>query len=268
MHYSFIMSNTITFYKYQGTGNDFVIIDNRQNTIHLTKDQVALICDRRFGIGADGLMLLNKLEGYHFAMKYYNADGNESTMCGNGGRCLSRFAKDCGIEATEYTFLAIDGEHQAVFSANGWVELKMNDILTVNSFNNDFVLNTGSPHYIKKVEDVQSVNVFNDGKSIRNSPSFIKEGINVNFVEVKDNGLFVRTYERGVENETLSCGTGVTASAIALGNTKEGFNDVAIETLGGNLKVKFNAHTNGTFTDVWLCGPAEFVFKGQIELPI
>ena len=268
MHYRFIMSNTITFYKYQGTGNDFVIMDNRQATIQLTKDQVALLCDRRFGIGADGLMLLNSLEGYHFAMKYYNADGNESSMCGNGGRCLSRFAKDCGIVANEYKFLAIDGEHQAVFSENGWVELKMNDVHIVNNIYNDFVLNTGSPHYIQKVNDVQSVNVFAEGKSIRNSPLFIKEGINVNFVEVKDKGLFVRTYERGVEDETLSCGTGVTASAIALGKTKDGFNEVAIETLGGKLKVKFNAQSNGSFTDVWLCGPAEFVFKGQIEITL
>ncbi len=258
------MSNTITFYKYQGTGNDFVIIDNRNGTIDLKQEQVALLCDRKFGIGADGLMLLNKLDGYDFAMKYYNADGNESTMCGNGGRCLSRFAKDCGIEKEAFLFLAIDGDHESVFAQNGWVELKMKDVAGINSYLNDFVLNTGSPHYIKKVADIKTVDVFTEGRSIRNSADFIADGINVNFVSINDKGLYVRTYERGVEDETLSCGTGVTAAALALGKTKDGFNEIAIETPGGNLKVKFNALADGSFDNIWLCGPATFVFKGEI----
>ena len=256
----------ITFYKYQGTGNDFVIIDNRDGSIHLSKEQVALLCHRRFGIGADGLMLLNTLEGYDFAMKYYNADGNESTMCGNGGRCLSRFARDCGIDRTEYSFMAIDGVHEAVFAENGWVELKMTDVKSIGTHDNDFVLNTGSPHYVQQVADEKMVDVFAAGKAIRNSSPFVKEGINVNFVAIKEEGLFVRTYERGVEDETLSCGTGVTASALALGKKNEGLNIVAIKTLGGDLRVKFIALADGSFTDVWLCGPAEFVFKGGFQI--
>ncbi len=260
------MINTISFYKYQGTGNDFVIMDNRNGEINLTKEQVANLCDRKFGIGADGLMLLNKLDGYDFAMKYYNADGNESSMCGNGGRCLTRFAKDCKIEKATYSFLAIDGEHQAVFDQNEWVELKMKDVTGITAYLYDYVLNTGSPHYIKKVEDIKAVDVFLEGGSIRNSPDFISEGINVNFVSISNKGLYVRTYERGVEDETLSCGTGVTAAALVFGKTKVGFNEIAIETLGGSLKVKFNALVDGSFDNIWLCGPANFVFKGEIAL--
>lgn len=260
------MINTISFYKYQGTGNDFVIMDNRNGEINLNKEQVANLCDRKFGIGADGLMLLNKLDGYDFAMKYYNADGNESSMCGNGGRCLTRFAKDCRIEKATYSFLAIDGEHEAIFDQNEWVELKMKDVTGITAYLNDYVLNTGSPHYIKKVEDIKAVDVFLEGRSIRNSPDFISEGINVNFVSISNKGLYVRTYERGVEDETLSCGTGVTAAALVFGKTKVGFNEIAIETLGGSLKVKFNALVDGSFDNIWLSGPANFVFKGEIAL--
>ncbi len=260
------MSITITFYKYQGTGNDFVIIDNRSGELELSQKQVALLCDRKFGIGADGLMLLNKLDGYDFAMKYYNADGNESTMCGNGGRCLSQFAKDSGIEKEAYLFLAIDGAHEVVFAQNGWVELKMKDVDGIKKYLSDFVLNTGSPHYIRKVADIKAIDVYTEGRTIRNSADFKAEGINVNFVAVNVNGLYVRTFERGVEDETLSCGTGVTAAALALGKTKEGLHEIAIETPGGNLKVKFNALTDGSFDNIWLCGPATFVFKGEIDL--
>ena len=260
------MSTSLSFYKYQGTGNDFVIMDNRNGTIELTRDQVAHLCDRKFGIGADGLMLLNKQEGYDFAMKYYNADGNESTMCGNGGRCLTRFAKDCGIEKQEYSFIAIDGDHKALFNNDGWVELKMNDVNKVTTYQQDFVLNTGSPHYIQKVDNIEQVNVFLEGKTIRNSTDFVKEGINVNFVAINENGIVVRTYERGVEDETLSCGTGVTAAAIAVGKQHDGENKVAITTPGGNLMVKYDAHSDGTFTNIWLCGPATFVFKGSVDI--
>ena len=259
------MNKTITFYKYQGTGNDFIIIDNRDNTVHLTRQQVAKLCDRKFGIGADGLMLLNTTDGYDFGMEYYNADGNESSMCGNGGRCLTRFAKDCGIAKETYSFKAIDGAHEAVFTAKGWIELKMTDVASIQSYKNDFVLNTGSPHYVRKVASVQQYNVFDNGKEVRTLPSFNKEGINVNFVEEIPNGLFVRTYERGVEDETLSCGTGVTAAALALGNRKEGENEVAITTLGGELSVKFTYAANGSFYNIWLCGPATFVFKGEVS---
>ncbi|HCL06905.1 MAG TPA: diaminopimelate epimerase [Chitinophagaceae bacterium] len=257
---------TIQFYKYQGTGNDFVIIDNRNGNVQLNTKQINHICDRRFGIGADGLMLLNTLEGYDFEMKYYNADGKESSMCGNGGRCLTRFAYDMGIHKTTYHFLAIDGEHDAEMDEHGWIRLKMKDVNQVTDFHGDTVLNTGSPHYIKAVQNIMELDVFHEGRSIRNSKDFITEGINVNFVEPENKHIIVRTYERGVEDETYSCGTGVTAAAIVFAHNEMGFNRVEVKTKGGNLAVEFDKLNDQQFRDVWLCGPAEFVYKGEIAL--
>jgi diaminopimelate epimerase len=257
---------TIQFYKYQGTGNDFVIIDNRNGNVQLNTKQINHICDRRFGIGADGLMLLNTLEGYDFEMKYYNADGKESSMCGNGGRCLTRFAYDMGIHKTTYHFLAIDGEHDAEIDEHGWIRLKMKDVNQVTDFHGDTVLNTGSPHYIKSVQNIMELDVFHEGRSIRNSKDFIAEGINVNFVEPENKHIIVRTYERGVEDETYSCGTGVTAAAIVFAHNEMGFNRVEVKTKGGNLAVEFDKLNDQQFRDVWLCGPAEFVYKGEIAL--
>ncbi len=255
------------FTKYQGTGNDFIIFDNRNNEINLTKEQIAKLCDRKFGIGADGLMLLQLKESYDFEMIYYNADGGESTMCGNGGRCLVHFAKHIGIQAETYNFIAIDGPHQAFFDDNGWVHLKMQDVNEIIQHKGQFELNTGSPHYVLEVNDLANTNVFEKGKLIRNSKLFVEKGINVNFVEVTGNGsIFVRTYERGVENETLSCGTGVTAAAIINAHNDSGFNAVKIKTLGGMLRVEYNKKSETSFDDIWLCGPATIVFVGIITI--
>ena len=257
----------LTFYKYQGTGNDFIIIDNRQGDILLTTEQVNRLCDRKFGIGADGLMLLNLRDGYDFEMKYYNADGKESSMCGNGGRCLTRFAFDMGIKKEAYQFIAIDGEHTARLVKNNWIELKMKDVSTIEYSSGNSVLNTGSPHYIKVVKDVMAIDVFKEGKEIRYSKEFEKEGLNVNFVQkVGKDKIIVRTYERGVEDETLSCGTGVTASALVAANNDNGFNRIEVKTIGGNLAVEFDKTSETSFKNIWLCGPAIFVFKGEIGL--
>ncbi len=254
------------FYKYQGTGNDFVIIDNRDGSIQLSNKQVALLCDRHFGIGADGLMLLNKHDSYDFEMIYYNADGAPGTMCGNGGRCLTKFAFDKGIQPSSYSFIASDGEHEAVIDANGWVHLKMIDVQEISKLNEATVLNTGSPHYILPVSDLSNYDVFTEGKKIRYNKTYNEKGINVNFVEWNENELFVRTYERGVENETFSCGTGVTAAAIAMSADSTGLQETKIRTLGGSLLIKFNKIDAQHFTDVWLCGPASFVYDGQITI--
>ncbi|MCW3106383.1 MAG: diaminopimelate epimerase [Segetibacter sp.] len=256
----------IQFNKYQGTGNDFVILDNRKGQYNgLSTAQIKFICDRRFGIGADGFMLLNLIEGYDFEMKYYNADGSESSMCGNGGRCLVQFAKDMGITKTSYHFLAIDGPHEASFANNGWVRLKMKDVTEMDEDNGNCIVDTGSPHYVKIVNDVKNYDVFEEGKRIRYSKKFKQEGINVNFVEIEPGQIYVRTYERGVENETYSCGTGVTASALTCAHNS-GYNHVEVQTLGGNLAVEFNKDEKDHFSDIWLCGPATFVFKGEIEI--
>jgi diaminopimelate epimerase len=197
----------IHFYKYQGTGNDFVIMDNRDGRYDsLTREQVAFLCHRRFGIGADGLMLLNSHPKLDFEMKYFNSDGGESSMCGNGGRCLTRFASDMGLTQTTYTFQAIDGVHEASINTDGTVALKMNDVKEVRTDHGHYILNTGSPHYVALTRNVMEMDVFKKGREIRNSPEFREKGINVNFVEQTDNDnrIIVRTYERGVEDETYS----------------------------------------------------------------
>jgi diaminopimelate epimerase len=258
------------FYKYQGTGNDFIILDNRKgNYSDLSVQQVQLLCNRRFGIGADGLMMLNAIPGYDFEMKYFNADGREGSMCGNGGRCLVKFAYHIGIHKTMYFFTASDGEHEAEIDLDGTVSLKMRDVSGIKKYDSDLILDTGSPHYIRMVGDIDHFDVYKTGKAIRNSNSFAKEGINVNFVEqVGDDEIFVRTYERGVEDETLSCGTGVTAAAIACYHNEAGFNDVMVHTKGGRLNVEYDRNDDNSYTNVWLTGPAEKVFEGDLELPI
>jgi diaminopimelate epimerase len=257
---------TITFYKYQGTGNDFVIIDNRTASIELTTAQVKHLCDRRFGIGGDGLMLLNELPGYDFEMKYYNADGREASMCGNGGRCLTRFAYDMGIQKQKYHFMAVDGEHYSTFGEHGWINLKMKDVSGLDNRFGDVVLDTGSPHLVKPVVNVMGMDVYKEGKEIRYSKEFEEEGINVNFVENDDRRLIVRTYERGVEDETYSCGTGVTAAGLVFAHNDNGFNRIEIQTKGGHLAVEFDKTGEESFENIWLCGPAVFVFKGEISI--
>lgn len=256
----------IEFSKYQGTGNDFVMIDNRSASVKLNEKQIAFICDRRFGVGADGLILLEKQADYDFKMVYYNADGKESSMCGNGGRCITQFANDMGIKKEKYRFLAIDGAHLANIKP-GEVQLKMSDVNYIEQRNEDvFVLNTGSPHYVKFDTRIQQLDMREAGRKIRYSDEFSEAGINVNFVEVMDNTLFVRTYERGVEDETLSCGTGVTAAVLSY-MLRKGMNEItqAVKTPGGNLQL--SAKKKGEIVeDVWLCGAATFVFSGKIEI--
>ena len=256
----------ITFYKYQGTGNDFIIIDNRNGAIHLTTAQVKHFCDRRFGIGADGLMLLNALDKYDFDMKYYNSNGHESSMCGNGGRCLVKFAHEMGIHKDRYLFMAVDGEHEATLGEHGWVNLKMKDVKGIQNHHGDAVLDTGSPHYVKAVQDVMAMDVFKEGKEIRYSREFEEAGINVNFVENDDHRIIVRTYERGVEDETYSCGTGVTAAALVFAHNDMGFNRIEVQTKGGHLAVEFDKTHEQHFENIWLCGPAAYVFTGQTTL--
>ena len=258
---------SLHFYKYQGTGNDFVIFDNRENKLALTKTQIAFLCHRRFGIGADGLMLLNPHRHYHFEMKYYNADGGESTMCGNGGRCLVKFAAEMGIVEPLYRFLAIDGEHEARIEENGEVALKMNDVGSVRSYDNVHVLNTGSPHYVEMVGDVMNLDVYAAGRAVRYNEEFKREGINVNFVEQggEPDQIIVRTYERGVEDETYSCGTGVTAAALVNYHNENGHNRVTVKTKGGGLSVEFDRTAAG-YKNIWLIGPALKVFEGEIEI--
>jgi diaminopimelate epimerase len=254
------------FYKYQGTGNDFVLLDNRKQEYSLTSAQIKYICDRHFGVGADGLMLLENQDGYDFKMVYYNSDGNESTMCGNGGRCISAFAKKLGLVSTEAKFMAIDGEHASFFE-DEIISLKMNDVQSIKVNETYFQLNTGSPHYVHFTEYVDELDVKKEGKLIRYSPMFKEEGINVNFVEkLNEHTIFVRTYERGVEDETLSCGTGVTASAISLIHDKKGSHEINIETLGGTLLVKLENINGQTFANIWLKAQAEFIFEGEINL--
>ena len=256
----------IHFYKYHGTGNDFILIDNRDQNVVLDKERIAFLCHRRFGIGADGLMLLGNEPGYDFRMVYYNSDGNESSMCGNGGRCISAFAKKLGIVNTLTSFVAIDGSHSARIDTDGTVSLDMIDVKEIETHQDHLIINTGSPHYIKWVDDVTTVDVFAEGRRIRNDQRFGPKGINVNFVEKLADGLRVRTYERGVEDETLSCGTGVTAAAIALKAKETGRFTVSVETPGGKLQVSFDKETPNTAINVLLKGPAAFVFEGDISI--
>lgn len=256
-----------TFYKYHGTGNDFVMIDNRAGIF--PKGDIKLIkylCNRRFGIGADGLILLENDSETDFRMVYYNSDGNPSSMCGNGGRCLVSFAKSLGIIQKETTFIATDGLHHATIFEDGIVSLQMKDVETVNSTAEYIYLDTGSPHHVQLEDDLHNLDVKSRGAQIRYSDLYGKAGSNVNFVKQVDERTFsLRTYERGVEDETLSCGTGATAVAIAMkaiGKTHSEIINLNVE--GGKLEVCFH-EKDGKFTNVFLKGPATFVFKGTIE---
>ena len=254
----------ISFYKYQGTGNDFVMIDDRAEKFPVEDQElVAHLCHRRFGIGADGLILLRNKAGYDFEMVYFNADGRLGSMCGNGGRCTVAFAKFLGVIQNQTRFLAADGDHEAAVE-NGLVSLKMNEVNSVECGTDFYYMNTGSPHYVTFGENVAEENVFEKGRSIRYNERFKEEGTNVNFAEMRpDKSLYIRTYERGVEDETYSCGTGVTASALAA-SLKGLESPVKIETPGGNLEVSFKKQGEH-FTDIYLTGPAEQVFKGEFS---
>lgn len=257
----------IQFYKYQGTGNDFIILDNRQGIYDaLDKKQIAYLCDRHFGIGADGLMKLGNSDKGNFTMKYYNSDGNESSMCGNGGRCMVAFAKRNNLFEKSCTFFAIDGLHMAEIN-NDIVKLKMNDVKEINVFETYTELNTGSPHYVCVSTDIKTLDLKKEGQLIRYSPKYQENGINVNFVEILDeNTLYVRTYERGVEDETLSCGTGVCACAIDFKKNIPGTHLVKIKTPGGELNVSFMMNEMMQAQEVYLEGKAQFTFEGNIDI--
>jgi diaminopimelate epimerase len=256
------------FSKYQGTGNDFILADNRKGEYSsLTTAQIHWLCDRRFGIGADGLMLLNEKPGYDFEMKYYNADGKEGSLCGNGSRCMIKFVYHLGLHRDTYKFLASDGVHEAEIDMDGIVSLKMRDVRAIRKFHTDYIVDTGSPHYIKLTNHVMELDVYKKGHEIRHSKEFEEEGINVNFVEQTDepDKIIVRTFERGVEDETLSCGTGVTAAALVCYHNENGFNEVEVKTPGGMLSVEFD-RIDEKFENIWLCGPAEKVFEGTVDI--
>jgi len=256
------------FYKYQGTGNDFVLLDNRtEQYAQLSTEQIKFLCDRHFGIGADGLMLLNRSAEHDFGMTYFNSDGQESSMCGNGGRCISSFAQRLGLVESKASFTAIDGLHEAVLGEDGFVRLHMNDVYRIDAHETFFELNTGSPHYVAYTEDLAQLDMKREGFLIRYSPRFKEQGINVNLVQrVNDHQISVRTYERGVEDETLSCGTGVTACALVHIREKRGDCEVQIQTPGGQLVVQCHNIDGQSFNNIWLCGKASFVFEGTIDL--
>ncbi len=258
------------FYKYQGTGNDFILIDNRQTLFNADNNLISKLCNRRFGIGADGLILLNNKPGYDFEMVYFNSDGKMSTMCGNGGRCVVAFANSLGIIINEAKFTASDGEHIAkiINSENDKriISLQMKDVEEIKVNKDNIIMNTGSPHYIKFAKRVEQLNVVKQGSKIRNSIEYLLDGINVNFVYKEKDSLFVRTYERGVEDETLSCGTGVVASALAFAiKNKKSISSIKVRTLGGNLNVSFQK-VGSKFYDIWLEGPVTLVYSGEYNI--
>ncbi len=258
---------TINFSKYQGTGNDFVLIDDRTETFP-THNQalIAHLCHRRFGIGADGLILLQNDPEFDFRMVYFNADGAEGSMCGNGGRCIVRFAHDLGLFESKTRFVAVDGEHLAEVR-EGQVYLKMGDVPGIEDRAGLTFLNTGSPHVVRFVDNLDSFDVVTDGRRIRHDDSFQPGGTNVNYAELTDNNmLFVRTFERGVEDETFSCGTGVTAVALAAHRQRNVPSPVPVRTIGGSLRVSFTALPDSGFDNVYLIGPAQRVFGGTITV--
>jgi diaminopimelate epimerase len=281
----------IHFYKYQATGNDFVMIDNRSNQYSFTNDQIKKLCDRKFGVGADGVLLISNHPTLDFNLVYINGDGTQS-LCGNGSRAAVKMASDLGMIKGKTTFNAYDGPHEAVILPNDIIKLKMNDVKELKNVDGGVSLNTGSPHFVKFVDTLKDYPVTEEGRSIRYSKFFHPIGTNANFVEMReDNTLFVRTYERGVEEETLSCGTGVTASALAA--SARGYSSpVKIQVLGGELSIEFKQDLSadsaaqskiassaktagstdqypphmGAFHDIFLIGPAKMVFEGEMEL--
>lgn len=258
----------LAFYKYQGTGNDFILIDNRTGVFVYEEKLVALLCDRRFGIGADGLLLLESSEGYDFKMVYYNSDGSPATMCGNGGRCITSFAKRLGLIGSTAKFLAADGPHSASIQNTDElvdsVELSMKDVTDVYKSEHFVILNTGTPHFVSFVDDPDKIDILTEGRKIRYTPEYAPVGINANFAKLDGDHIYVRTYEKGVEDETLSCGTGVTASAIAASEFSNG-NRYKVTTKGGQLSVSFKKEGN-KYTNIRLSGPATFVYSGEINI--
>lgn len=269
-----LVNMQISFSKYEGTGNDFIIIDNRNKIFDANNFLlIRKLCNRRFGIGADGLMLLNSSYKYNYNMEYFNADGKPGSMCGNGARCLAAFAKRLKLIHEGAIFDASDGIHYARIEVyneknfNALVNLKMNNVKDIERGNDYSFLNTGSPHYVTFVSDPDKVDVITDGRKIRYSGRFHETGTNVSFISIKNGDIYIRTYERGVEDETLSCGTGAVAAVLAAAekNLLNGKNKCQLITKGGTLAVSFEKTDSG-FENVFLEGPATFVFDGIIEI--
>ena len=260
----------VQFSKYHGTGNDFIIIDGRDRELKsLDRSGIQFLCDRRFGIGADGLIILISSEKHDFRMIYFNADGREGTMCGNGGRCITAFARSLGITGQRATFESVDGIHRSEILPDGDIRLMLMDVEGIQSTGDGYLLHTGSPHFVVFVDRLQELDVETEGRAIRHHARFGREGTNVNFVEPgpNDGEILVRTFERGVEAETLSCGTGVTASAIsAFCHFETDILSYRITTRGGVLKVSFETKDRIRFSPVWLTGPASHVFDGEVEI--
>lgn len=256
----------LNFTKYQGTGNDFIMIDNRSRELGVLSDAViAKLCERRFGVGADGLILISNSENHNFKMQYHNADGSRS-FCGNGARCAIHFAHQLGMFSETATFEAIDGIHKGEV-LEGCVSLEMSPVLTWKKEGEDYIIHTGSPHYIRFTPDLKNEDITIFGKEIRYNKTFSKEGINVNLVQRESKALSMLTYERGVEAETYSCGTGATAVALAavLTDGDQGAFERSIKVKGGALTVKGD-FDGTTFSSILLVGPAIKVFDGVIEL--
>ncbi|HKM92489.1 MAG TPA: diaminopimelate epimerase [Prolixibacteraceae bacterium] len=256
----------LKFYKYQGAGNDFIMIDNRDRKFDVKNEKlIEFLCHRRFGIGADGLIALSKAQEFDFKMSYFNSDGKEAEMCGNGGRCIAAFAKKLGIINNEAHFLAFDGEHHAIIDHLGLIMLEMTNVHEVKSYVDGYFLNTGVPHLVHFVDELKSIDVNIEGRQLRYDARFQPAGTNVNFVKQNDNHLTVYTYERGVEGETLACGTGITASALSAA-TREGKHKGVyfITAKGGSLEVSFEREGD-MFKNIWLKGPAELVYTGMIS---
>ncbi len=256
----------LNFYKYHGTGNDFIMIDGFKNKdLTLTEEKIKRLCDRRFGVGADGLIILKEHKDYDFEMVYYNADGRESSMCGNGGRCIVKFAHRLGYVKDECSFLAIDGLHEGKV-VDDKVSIKMSDVSEWECQDNVVVVNTGSPHFVRFVEDLDTYNILEEGRRIRYSETYKIEGINVNLAEIHSSNIAVMTYERGVEDETYSCGTGVVATVLAQHiMNPTGPTSQTVQTKGGELSVRFSSPQNG-YRDIWLTGPAIEVYTGKLEV--
>jgi diaminopimelate epimerase len=254
----------IPFQKYQATGNDFVIIDNRDGNIKLSVEQIEKLCNRKFGVGADGVMLIERHPSLDFNLVYFNRDGSPS-LCGNGSRAAVKMVASLGMIGAHTTFNAYDGKHEADLLNDGNVRLKMNDVREAKKEDDTVFINTGSPHHVEFVSKTEKVNVFEEGRAIRYSEKYKPSGTNVNFVELQNEEIAVRTYERGVEDETLSCGTGVTAAALAA-SLKGYTSPVKIKTPGGELSVEFSIGQQVAFQNIFLIGPAKKVFEGQVEI--
>ncbi|MBX2964703.1 MAG: diaminopimelate epimerase [Cyclobacteriaceae bacterium] len=254
----------IPFTKYQATGNDFILIDNRSGAFSFSTDQIAQLCDRKFGIGADGLILIEQHPNADFNLNYFNSDGSQG-LCGNGSRAGIQFASTLGIISNKTSFNAYDGLHDAELQPSGNIRMRMMDVHEITETGGNFFMNTGSPHLVCFVDDVQHYPVFDEGRKLRYDKQF-KEGANVNFVELQPNNtIFMRTYERGVENETLSCGTGATAASLAA--SRKGYTSpITVKVRGGELSIEFEQSADAsTFTNIFLNGPAKKVFEGTFE---